>query len=171
MCGPTVMAIASIGSTIMSTYGAYQQAKAQKQQAEYQSAVARNNQIIAERNAKEIEKQGKTEANRYRARVEQLSAEQTVGLAGQGVDVTEGTSIDLLSDTAELGEFDAKKIESNAGRQAYNARVQGMNYGAQAGLYSAQAGAINPLFEGVSTLLSTGTSAASKWQTYKGSTT
>jgi hypothetical protein len=95
--------------------------------------------------------------------VRQLEAEQMVGLAGQGVDVTEGTSVDLLADTAELGEFDAQIIESNAAREAYNARVQGINYGNQANLYAAQADSISPLFSAGTTLLSGVGQVADKW--------
>lgn len=161
MCELTT--IATIGSAVMSAYGSYQESKAQKQQAEYQAAVARNNQIIADRNAKEIEKRGEIEANRYRAQVRQKMADQMVGLAGQGVDVTTGTSIDLLADSAELGELDAQTIRSNASREAYNQRVAGMNYGAQAGLYQSQADNQSPLMSGVSSLLSGAGTVADRW--------
>ena len=151
----------------MSAFGAYQQVQAGKDQADYQAAVSRNNKIIADRNAEDIEKRGKDEANRYRARVRQLEAEQAVGLAGQGVDITEGTSVDLLADTAELGEFDAQIIESNANREAYNARVQGINYGNQANLYEIQSNSQNPLFSAGTTLLSGAGQVADKWYSNK----
>jgi len=161
MCEPTLIAVA--GGLAMSAYGAYADSQAATDQADYQAAVSRNNKIISDRNAVEITKQGKDEANRYRASVRQLTADQTVGLAGQNVDVTEGTSIDLLADTAELGEFDAQVIKSNAGREAHNARVQGSNYQAQAGLFDLQSSAQNPLFSAGTTLLSGAGQVADRW--------
>ncbi len=161
----TTTAVIATAGLAMSAYGAYANAQSQKDQANYQSAVARNNKIISDRNARDITRQGEDEANRYRAKVRRMSAEQTVGLAGQGVDVTEGTSIDLLADTAELGEFDAQTIKSNAGREAYNARVQGMNFEAQAGLYKAKADAQSPAFSAGTTLLAGAGQVSDRWNT------
>jgi len=174
MCDPATIVIgsitlgqmataASIAGLAMSAYGAYQGSKAAKGEAKYNEAVAKNNKIISDRNAADITKQGTDEANRYRSKVRRLQAEQTVGLAGQGVDVTEGSSIDLLADTAELGEFDAQMIESNAGRAAYNAKVQGMNFQSQANLYKAKASAQNPAFAAGTTLLSGAGQVADRW--------
>lgn len=160
----------STAGLAMSVYGAYQGAQAKKDQANYQAAVSRNNKIIADRSAVAITKQGEQEANRYRAKVRQLQAEQTVGLAGQGVDVTEGTSVDLLADTAELGEFDAQMIKSNAARASYNARVQGANFGTQAGLYKAKASAQSPAFAAGTTLLSGAGQVADRWNSTRRAT-
>ncbi|MBL4861382.1 MAG: hypothetical protein JKX96_11235 [Acinetobacter sp.] len=159
----TTASVMQVAGLAFSAYGAYQKSQATKDQADYQSAVARNNKIVSDRNAVAITKQGKDEANRYRSRVRQLEANQIVGLVGQGVDVTEGTSVDLLADTAELGEFDAQTIESNAGRASYNARVQGMNFESQAGLYRAKANAQSPAFSAGTTLLSGAGQVADRW--------
>ena len=178
MCEPTTVIVAgitmgeiataaSVAGMAMSAYGAYQGAQASKDEANYQAAVSRNNKIISDRNAADITKQGKDEANRYRSRVRQLEAQQTVGLAGQGVDVSEGTSIDLLADTAELGEFDAQVIKSNAGREAYNARVQGMNFQSQADLYKTKANAQSPAFSAGTTLLSGAGQVSDRWNSIR----
>jgi len=159
----TVVSVGSVAGMAMSAYGVYADSQAQKDQANYQAGVARNNKIISDRNAADITKQGKDEANRYRSRVRQLEAQQTVSLVAQGADVTEGSNVDLLADTAELGEFDAQIIESNAGRAAYNARVQGMNFEAQAGLYRAKANAQSPAFSAGTTLLSGAGQVADRW--------
>ena len=163
----TVVSVGQVAGLAMSAYGVYADSQAQKDQANYQAGVARNNKIISDRNAADITKQGKDEANRYRARVRQLEAQQTVSLVAQGADVTEGSNVDLLADTAELGEFDAQIIESNAGRAAYNARVEGMNFQAQAGLYKAKANAQMPAFSGATTLLSGAGQVNNRWNSTK----
>tara|TARA_R110000851_G_scaffold5398_1_gene22362 strand:- start:5115 stop:5663 length:549 start_codon:yes stop_codon:yes gene_type:complete len=175
MCEPTTIIVgsitlgqiataASIAGMAMSAYGAYQGSEAKKDTANYQAGVARNNKIISDRNAAAITKQGVEESNRYRAKVRQMEANQMVGLVGQGVDLTEGSSIDLLADTAGLGEFDAQVIESNANREAYNAKVQGMNYESQAGLYKAKANAQSPAFAAGTSLLSSAGQVSDRWK-------
>lgn len=147
----------------MSAFGAMQQSAARREEAEFQAKVARNNEILAEREALSIEKRGAEAANLHKQKAGQLKARQMVALAGQGVDVSEGSSVDILADTAELAAFDAAVIRGNADRAAYNARVQGANFGSQAGLFSATASNESPLFAGTSTLLSGAGAVAKQW--------
>lgn len=163
----TIATVTQVAGLAMSVYGAYSQSKAKQGEADYNAAVSRNNKVLADRKANEITKQGEVEANQYRERVRQLQADQTVGLAGQGVDVSEGTSVDLLADTAELGEFDAQVIKTNAGRQAYNAKVEGMNNEAQAGLYDIQSDAQTPFLSAGTTLLSGAGQVADRWNSVR----
>jgi len=158
---------ASVGAagTAMSALGAMNQAQAAKDQARYQAAIQRNNQIVAERQAADTLKRGKEAADAQREKARQLKSRQLVMLAGQGVDVSSGSSVDLLADTAELGEFDAQKIEGNAARQSHSQKIQAANFGSQAGLFQAKSDAQSPLFAGTSTLLSGVGSVAAKWYT------
>jgi len=156
----------SIGGTALSAINASNQAQQAKDTANFNAAVQRNNQIIANRKAEDALVRGKEASDLQRAKGEALKARQTVSLAGQGVDVTTGSSVDLLADTGELAEFDAQKIKNNAAREATDHRNAAQNAGAQAGLFSAQAAGINPTLAGTSTLLSGVGSVASKW--YKG---
>jgi len=123
----------------------------------------KNNQIIAERNEKRILDQGKYEANAYRLRTRGYISDQMVLMAAQGADISYGSNVDLLADTAELGERDAATIEANAAERAYDAKLRGLTAGSQAGLYETQAAYEDPLYAGVSTLLSTGGTVAQRW--------
>lgn len=147
----------------MSAVGAAQTSAARQEQAEFQSKVATNNRILAEREATQIEKRGKDAASLHKLQAEQLASRQLVSLAGQGVDVSEGSSVDLLADTAELAEFDAAVIRGNAAREAYNMRVQAANFGNQSNLFTATADNESPLFAGTSTLLQGAGSVAANW--------
>ena len=155
-----------IASTAVSAYGAYKQSQAAKAQANYQAAVARNNSIIAERNAKAIQEAGQTQADAQRRKIASVKGSARVAMGAAGVALDEGSPSDILVDIESLGELDVQTIKSNAEREAYNARVQGMNYQAQAGLYSAQASAQSPLLAGGSALLSGASSVAGKWYTF-----
>lgn len=161
MCEPATIMM-GVGLA-MSAVGAAQQSSAQKEQAEYQSKVANNNRILAEREATQAVKSGEDAASLHKLQSEQLASRQIVSLAGQGVDISEGSSVDLLADTAELAEFDAAVIRGNAAREAYNLRVQAANFAGQSDLYSATAANESPLFAGTSTLLSGAGLVASKW--------
>lgn len=159
----TVLDAVSIIGTMTAAAGAYSAAKAQKDQNAYQASVARNNKIVADRQAEDIIKRGETEAQQKRSQVRQLQARQTVALAGQGVDVTEGSSVDLLADTAELGEFDAQVIRSNAAREAHAKQVQGYSFGTQSQLFEARAEAQRPAFAAGETLLTGFDRVSSRW--------
>lgn len=173
MCEPTTLAIASIGASVigtgMSAYGSMQQGKAAQSQANYQAAVARNNKIIADRQADDAIKRGSVEEAAYRRQVSQLAGRQRATLAANGVVVDQGSALDITEDTAEYGELDALTIRSNAEREAYGYRVQGQNFEADAGLYDATGANARSAgnFGAVSNLISGAGSVASKWYGFK----
>jgi hypothetical protein len=144
MCGPlAIVAVAAI-STAATTYSTYQQSNSAKEQANYQSTVANNNKIIADRAAEDLIKQGSAAEEQKRREVDILKGKQLAGFAASGTDLSSGSVFDVVGETATLGELDALTIRNNYERQAYEQRVQGMNYGAQSSLYNYQAQNINP---------------------------
>ncbi len=164
----TVTTLSALG-TGASFFGQMQQANATAAAANYQAQVASNNAVIQERNAEAAIQAGQTEEQNQRRKTAQLEGAARAAIASNGISTTSGTSLDVLGDTAKLGELDALTIRSNAGRTAYNYRVEGMSQTAQAGLDVAKgqaaqsAGAIG----GMSTLLSGATSLSDKflnWQ-------
>ncbi len=159
----TVMDVVSVGGTILSAVGTMQQSQARSDQAAYQAAVSRNNQIIADRKAADITVRGKIAENKKKQQVRQLKSRQLVGLAGQGVDVTAEGEVNLLADTAELGAMDAQAIRTNTARDAYSTRIQAMNFGNQASLYQMQSNAENPLLAGGATMLSGFGQISKRW--------
>lgn len=164
MCEPatiaTISTIASVASVGMSVVGAVQQSSAQKSQVKYQAAVARNNQIITARQAEDARERGKKEELSFRRQLSQMKGKQRSIFAGSGVVVDEGSALDTLTETAELGEIDALTIRNNAEREAYGHEVRGMNFQNEAQAADATAGNISPFFSGASTLLTSGTQAA-----------
>ena len=132
MCDPT---LAAIGSAVIGGASAIMQAQASASQAAYQAQVARNNQIIAQRNAADALKRGDVEEEKVRRRTAAILGQQRSLLAGQGIVLDEGSPLDIQMDTAGLGEIDALTTRSNFGREAYAFEVQAMNHAAQAALY------------------------------------
>ncbi len=130
--------IAAIGSAVVGGIGTMMQAQASASQAAYQAQVARNNQIIAQRNAADALKRGEVEEDKVRQRTAAILGQQRARLAGQGSVLDEGSPLDIQMDTAGLGELDALTTRSNYQREAYGQEVQAMNYGAQAALYDSK---------------------------------
>lgn len=154
--------VAVIG-VAMQTYGMIQQSKAAKNQAKFQQAQADQKAEVGRRNARAIEAQGKVDANKHRARVEQGKANELISMVAQGGDITSGSNIDLLADYAGAGEQDALQVEDNANRKGYNARVNAGYDSNQANLFGAKAASINPGMDGATTAVSGLSSVASSW--------
>ena len=148
------IAFSAVG-TIASAAGAAQQARAARDQANFQAGVARNNSIIAQQNAADVRDRGKVEAQEHRDRIKQTKGAAIASEAASGflVDDPGSTNADLIADIAEAGELDVLRIRDNTEREARRAEVQGSNFKAQAGLFGMQASAQNPGLAGATTLL------------------
>jgi hypothetical protein len=117
-----------------SAYAAHQQGVASSRAANYQAAVALNNQKIAQGYAQaEIEK-GKRLEESKRMQTAQVEGNVRAAAGASGLEVNAGSPVRLQADTARLGELDAQTIRNNSQRAAYGYTVQGLNYSAQAGL-------------------------------------
>jgi hypothetical protein len=127
------MAMTAAG-TAMSAIGQAQQAGASASMANYQAQVARNNQMVAEWNAQRALQQGQVDEQNQRFKSAALLGSQRAALASQGGDINSGSPLDIQSDTARAGEYDAQTIRNNAATKAYGYRVQGANAGAEANL-------------------------------------
>lgn len=125
MCEPTTMLM--IASTVISAGAAVQQGNAANAAGKYNAQVAEMNATLADRRAKDALERGAVEEQQKRAQVAQLQGRQKAAMAANGVDLTFGSPLDTLVDTAVLGDLDALTIRQNSAREAYDFRVQGVN--------------------------------------------
>lgn len=171
--GSTTLAVVAITATVLSAatsmYAAQQQGKAAKAQADYQAAVARNNKIIADRQAEDAIKRGEVAEQERRLETRRLIAAQRATSAGSGVLVDEGSALSLNEDAAEQGEFEALTIRSNAAREAYGFRVQGAGFESDAGLFQLRGESARNAanIETASTAIGAAGSVASQWYGFK----
>lgn len=128
-----------VGSTLMGGAGAIQQGQATAASAKYNAQVSDMNAKLADRSAKDALERGKLEEQKQRQKTSQVLGAQQAGMAANGVDLTFGSPLDLLVDTAVMGEMDALTIRTNSAREERDIRQQGANYRGQAGMYRAQA--------------------------------
>lgn len=109
----------AIGGTALTLYGQYQNAKAQAKQAKFTAEQLEQNRLLGIERAKDAYWRGEQDETEFRQNIEQLKSNQKVSFAASGFDVTEGTAMDVLLNTADLGERDAMKIRTNAHNEAY----------------------------------------------------
>ncbi|WP_445505061.1 virion core protein, T7 gp14 family [Microvirga sp. G4-2] len=131
--------MASVASAAVGAVGAIQQGNATAAANKYQAAVNENNAILAQRNADDARKRGEVAEEEHRRKVAQLQGRQSAVMAANGLDLTSGSPLDILADTAQMGELDALTIRNNAEREAKGHQAQGMNFRAEAELNRASA--------------------------------
>jgi hypothetical protein len=87
-------------------------------------------------------------------------------MAARGLDLSEGTPLNIQSDTDIMLEQDVATLKDNAKREAWSAKVKGSNSSAEAALLRRKAENENPWLVGAGTALSGLGSVASRWYTY-----
>jgi len=160
--------VGTIASTAMGVTSSIQQGKAQEAYQNYQAEVAKQNAEIAQDNAALERQQGIEEARLQRMKAIQAVGSQQTAMAANGVDVTQGTALDVIEDTAAMGELDALQTRYNYERKALQYEQQASNFQNQANLdiiegqNALQAGRMNALAVGFDGLSKTG-DVAYKW--------
>lgn len=147
--------ILTLGSTLLGAVGSIQQGQAAAASAKYNNQVAQMNATISERRAKDAIERGATEEQKKRQQVQRILGEQQTAMAANGVDLTFGSPLDTMVDTAVLGELDALTIRTNAYREEYDYRVQAANQraGGQLELMKGQAAKTAGYLDGFGTVL------------------
>lgn len=125
-------AIAAVAGGVVGGVSSYQQGKAQQAQYNYQAKVNEENAKIAQENANVQRQQGIEEARLQRIKAASTIGSQKTAMAANGVDVTQGTAVDVIADTAAMGELDALQTQ-------YNYEMKARSYEAQAGNFQNQA--------------------------------
>lgn len=169
VAAPAAVAAISLAATLagsaMSAIGQIQQGRAAAASANYQAAIGRNNQILAQRAAADARARGVEDERRLAEQGRKLIGRQRAVLAANGVVVDEGSALDITSDTAQAVKLDRMTILSNAEREALGYEAQGMNFQAESELASLRARNARSSATGAAagTLFAGATSVASKW--------
>lgn len=168
-----IATIASLATTAVSTVSSIEQGKAAKAEYEYKAKMDKQNAQIAQENASRERQQGIEEARLQRLKAAQNVASQTSAMAASGIDVTQGTPVDLLGDTAMWGEMDALNTLSNSESRAQAYEAQANNFQNQARLDSLagqnayKAGQLNAISSGLNGISNT-MGVAEKWYGFSG---
>jgi hypothetical protein len=169
--GQAVAAAVSIGTSVAgagaSIYGNIQAQKAAAKNSKYSAGVAKRNALRAELAAKDAESRGKRDEARANRAAQRLKGRQRAVLAANGVDVGEGSALDIQEDTTRIGKADALTIRENARREAADYRAQGENFTDEYKINKKRASAGVDPFEVGATALTGVTQVASKWYQFQ----
>ena len=152
-----------IAGLVTGAFGAASQAQATKDSLDYKAAVERNNAKIAEWQAADAITRGQRNEQAIRLRTAKLASTQRAGFAARGIDIGEGSALNILDDTKYLGEVDALTARDNAKTEAWGYTTQAQNHTNDAAIYSARAGAESPLYSGFTTMLTGAGAVADSW--------
>ncbi len=136
----TVMDVIGGIGALAGAAGTYQQGKAAQASADYQSKVAANQAKIAGYQAEDSLARGSIAERQQRLKVKQLIGQQRASMGASGLSLDSGSFVDTIGDTAELGEYDALLIRSNAEKEAWGYRAAAAGQSAQSSIFSAQSG-------------------------------
>lgn len=142
MCEPVTIAYAVAAAA--GAYGAYSSSQNAKAQAEYQSDVAQANATMAGYQREDALRRGEEDAQQAARQAERMRGTQVARLASNGLDITSGSSLSILEDTAFFGAQDVQTIRNNAAREAWGYSVQADNAMASSQMYTSAAKAQNP---------------------------
>lgn len=125
------------GGLITSAAGAYTQSQGlvnsmegAAYSADMANKIALRNAQYAEWQAQDAITRGQKEEQAVRLRTAMLKSTQRATMAARGISLTEGTPLNILTDTDYMGEIDALTVKDNALRAAWgyreNAKASGM---------------------------------------------
>jgi hypothetical protein len=112
-----------IGGAAVKFLGGIFQGRAAKRAGKAEGERLDFNADVSELQAADALGRGYEATSRQRSLTRQVIGQQRAGFAGQNVDVTVGSAVDVQADAALLGELDAQQIQQNAEREAWGYQV------------------------------------------------
>lgn len=167
----TIGSVVSAVGTGVSVLGALKQGSAASSAAHTRAAVQTNNATIARQNAERAAQVGEEKAamsqRDTRAKIGAMEASQ----AASGVDINNGSALDVRASETEFGQLDAQTIRSNAAREAYGYQTQATNMDSAASMSKAEAkNAKTSGFMNAATVLGTALGSSDNWGSRASST-
>lgn len=149
------LAALSAGSTLASSFS---QAAAIKSQGIWESSQMKQNAKLMDFRAKEAERMGETTAQQRAMQIKKLQGRQRAVAAAQGVEVHDGSALDIQAETAGMGALDIATIRNNAWREAWGYKVEAGNLRSSAKMTS-----LSAKYKARTTLLTGGMKAATQF--------
>jgi hypothetical protein len=150
-----------------SVIGGFYGAASQKSSLELAADLDEINARISERAAQGELLRGEREYQASRLRAAALKSRQRVAMAANGIDLSEGTAVNVLASTDYIGEVDANEIRANAVKAAWGYRTQAANSMNSSTVRRASASGINPTMTAFSNALVAGADLATSYRGLK----
>ena len=149
----TAMIALSAVSAATAAYAGYTQAQTSKK-------IAEHNADVANIEAKDALARGEKAKIDARKRGSMIEGQQRTALASRGLDLSEGSPIDILGQTSFFTQSDINIAGTNAKKEAWARQSQAANY-------QMSADGTNPGLTLAGGLLSGASSVADRWKQYK----
>lgn len=162
MGAETSLAMQGFGAGASAT-GAYFQAQGQKSTLNAQAHIDDVNSTLADMSAQSALLSGQREEQAVDLNTAKIKAGQKTAMAANGIDLSEGTPVAVLTGTDVLGKVDAATVAANAMRTAFGYQSQSVSYKNQAIGARASAGAISPFFAAAGSLVGSAGKVADSW--------
>jgi hypothetical protein len=149
------------------TIGAFFNASGQKTALNAQADVDEINAKLAGMSAQSALLAGQRQEQAVMLDTGKLKAAQKTAFAANGISLTSGSALSVLTTTDVLGKVDAATVAANAARTAFGYQSQAVSFKNQAIGARASASAINPLFAAGSSFIEGAGQVASSWYKLK----
>ncbi len=118
----------AISQAGLSLFNGVSQSAAIRSQARYQGNIDALNAELSDMRAEDAIKRGDREAKNLKTEGKRLIGRQRASYAAQGVELGDGSPLDVQVDTAGQVAEDALTIKNNAWREAWGYRIEARNY-------------------------------------------
>lgn len=129
MCSIGYATAASMG---MQAIGGLAKGNSANQAASYNASVANTNANLADIKAQDALQRGANKQTQYANQTRQIIGKQRTANAANNIDPSQGSAVNLLTDTTMNRAIDQQRIRANAAREAYGYKTQASSYRAQA---------------------------------------
>ena len=129
---PSIGTVMSAGGSILSGISGYQNNQAQ-------AKIAKSNAAIADQEAQDAAKRGQDAVHNKLQEAALIRGRQQAAMAAAGVDMSSGSPLRILTDSATMANLDAQIIGENASRESNRFANESANYRGQAAAYKQKA--------------------------------
>jgi hypothetical protein len=127
MCNPAVIPALKVAATVIGIGATLYSASAAQKAGKFNRQVAEVNAQNAEAKAVDATRRGQALADERRMKTRLMIGQQRAAIAANGVDLSFGTPVEILGDTAMFGAIDEDRIMANAAREAWGYRTEAAN--------------------------------------------
>jgi len=152
-----------VAGVVSQTIGAYKKSSGTKYGFEFQSMVAKRNADIAEMQAADAMLRGQKDEQAVRQGGANVESSQRASFAARGLDLTEGSPLNILTDTRYLTARDVATTRDNTNKEVWALKNQAQNYTMNGQLLQYRADLESPMAEAGGTLLTGAGKVAGSW--------
>lgn len=155
--------LSQIGGAAVRAFGAYGAEDGRRASYRYSAESARANAEIANWQAAESLRRGEQTKVALGIKTGKLKGSQRASLAARGIDIGEGSALDILTSTDYMYQTDIATATTNAEQEAWGHRMRARNYQREAGYFEDAAEGTSPFAAAAGSLLTDAGRVASSW--------